>query len=214
LSYEFWYYIFFPLIVTICIASSSLTARVISVLVLFLTMHFCGLGICAEFSLWLFGAGTALLPLALPSARRRSVTAIAGLLVLVTVFFELKYSINIYVSDLSLGLVFTFFLWTILHARQSTVGPHYRTTAQFLSNMSYTLYLVHMPCFVLISALLMPVWHTWPLSLKSILSVLAIYIVVFFVCWLMYFCFERNTDRLRNWMSSLVSRRTSYAPQG
>ena len=201
LSYEFWFYIFFPLLVTVLLISKRARVRVPAGLLLLALVAMSGWKIGAYFLIWLLGAGIALLPLRLPSRLRGISTGAAGLLLLFTIYLELRSPINPFLSDFILGAVFSLFLWTVLHAQEISVHPLYRASAQTLSHMSYTLYLVHYPMLVLISALLMPVWGLWPLSLLSVLKLLPILVIVFAASWLVYYCFERNTDRIRNWLT-------------
>ena len=204
LSYEFWYYIFFPFLTTVFLASNGWVSRILSGVILLALIPAIGWQISAYFLIWLFGVGVALVPLWLPSHLRRGATAASAVLFALALVLALKYRLNLFLADVILGTAFSVFLWTILHAQNMTVGDGYRRGAQTLSKMSYTLYLVHMPCFVLISAALMPVWQRWPLSPYSALMMLAIYATVFAVAWLMYCCFERNTDLIRNRVLQLM----------
>jgi len=202
LSYEFWFYILFPLLVTLVLASSRAWNRAVSGVILLVLIPMLGWQISAYFVIWLFGATIAILPLGLSANRRRLLRPVAAALLLASLVGLLKYPFDLYLSDLILGTAFSLLLWTILHAGESTVSGVYRAGARTLSNMSYTLYLVHMPCFVLLSAALMPVWNRWPLSVHSVLMLLGVYGIVFVVASLMYYVFERNTAMIR---SSLLS---------
>jgi peptidoglycan/LPS O-acetylase OafA/YrhL len=197
IAFEFWFYIFFPLLITVFLASKRRSTRLFAGVALLALTAMCGWKISGYFIIWLFGVGVTLLPLQLPSGFRRSITSAAGLLLLLMMYLELRFPVNLFLSDLVLGIVFSAFLWTILHARATSVHVLYRTAAQKLSSMSYTLYAVHMPLLALISAALMPVWKAWPLSLQSVSTLLAICALVFAASWLMYYCFERNTERIR-----------------
>jgi peptidoglycan/LPS O-acetylase OafA/YrhL len=135
---------------------------------------------------------------------RRVFTTAAGLLLGLTAILELRFPIHSFIlPDFILGIAFSLFLWTVLHAQEISVHPLYRNAAHTLSGMSYTLYLVHYPMLVFVSALLVPVWKLWPLSPLSLLKLLPILAIVFAAAWLMYFCFERNTQRVRNWLTRL-----------
>jgi peptidoglycan/LPS O-acetylase OafA/YrhL len=201
LSYEFWFYLFFPLLLTVLFASSKRRGvRVTAGLLLVTLMTACGWRICVCFLIWLLGAWVEILPLKLPARLRKESTFAAGLLLLFAIYLQLRFPINLFVSDFLLGVVVSLFLWTLLHAREVSVHPFYRTSAQGLSRMSYTLYLVHYPMLVFISALLMPVWSFWPLAPLPMFKLLLIIMAVFVYAWLVYYCFERNTDRIRKWL--------------
>ncbi len=208
LSYEFWFYIFFPLLVTLFVASKRVKVRIIAATLLLILAGFCGAEISEYFLIWLLGLGIELLPLPIPSRLRRLSILSSALLVFLTMYLELKFPIDLFLSDLILGIVFSLFMWTVLHQQAATTRRLYRNSAQGLSRMSYTLYTVHMPMFVLICAVLMPVWQPWPISPQSLAKLSAIYLLVFAASWVLYYCFERNTDWIRHRLESLLHLRT------
>ncbi|MFZ1085675.1 MAG: acyltransferase family protein [Terracidiphilus sp.] len=200
LSFEFWYYLSFPLLAAVLTGFKSIHYRIAGTLLLLPLMLFCGWKIGIYFLIWLLGAAIAALPLCLPSAWKKSFTYAAVLLLFFTAFLELRFPIIGFLSDIILGIVFALFLWTVLHAQDVTVPKLYRVSAQTLSGMSYTLYLAHAPMLIFISALLVPVWGFWPFSLTSLLKLTLIDLTVFAASYLIYYCFERNTPRIRNWL--------------
>jgi peptidoglycan/LPS O-acetylase OafA/YrhL len=204
LSYEFWYYLFFPLFATSFIASKRVPHKIVSAAALVALMTFCGAQISAYFLIWLLGVGVALLPLMKDGRDRRLFTGSAVLIFLACLVLIRRSSLDLYWCDLTLGIVFSGLLWTILHARQVTVGEIYRRAAHSLSNMSYTLYLVHMPCFAFLSAVSTPEWTRRPLSVQSLAMLFGVYAAVFALVTLMYYCFERNTDEIRRRIASAL----------
>jgi peptidoglycan/LPS O-acetylase OafA/YrhL len=208
LSYEFWFYIFFPFLVSLLYPSTKLPVRIGAGVAMVGLMALCGAEISKYFVIWLLGAGVALLPLTLPERARRPV-AILGLLVFLFALVQIRKNyFEIYVSDLILGAVFSVFLWIVAHARQSTTGFLYRTGAQTMSALSYTLYCVHLPIFVLISALMFPQFQKMPMSVPALMRMGAIYAAVFAVCAVMYFLFERNTEGIRARIQAFWSKPT------
>lgn len=200
LSYELWFYIFFPLLITVLWGSKRTGVRVFAALLLVVLLSMSGWRIGAYFMIWLLGAGLSAVPLRLsPALRRRSIAASGGLLLL-AMYLELVFPTNRFLSDLILGVFVSLFLWTLLHAQEVSVHPLYRFAAQNLSHMSYTLYLSHYPVLVFIAAVLMPFGTFWPLTGASLLKLLLIITIVFVYSWLVYFCFERNTERIRHWL--------------
>jgi peptidoglycan/LPS O-acetylase OafA/YrhL len=203
LSYEFWFYLFFPFLVVALSRSHSVKKRTYSTALLVVLMAFTGWTISAYFLIWLSGAALALLPLRIPRRLRPAFLSVAIVLVFATMFVDLKLIANRFIAEFVLGLAFAFLLWVLLHAQEVTVRPLYRSSAQALSGMSYTLYLTHYPALVFISAVLMPEWRLWPFTLSSSMKLLVIVAAVFAVSWVMYFCFERNTPRVRHWLAKL-----------
>jgi peptidoglycan/LPS O-acetylase OafA/YrhL len=204
LSCEFWYYVCFPLLVIVLMGSMRTRIQVADGLLLVFLLAMCGWTIGPYFLIWLLGAGVALLPLRLPDSLRKISTAAAALAVFFTGFLVLKFPTGgQFSSEFVFGVAFSILLWTLLHAQEYNAPPFYRTAAHTLSGMSYTLYLVHYPMLCFISALIFPVWRRWPMSLVSMFHLFLIVIVVFAAAWLTYFCFERNTPRIRVWLTQL-----------
>jgi peptidoglycan/LPS O-acetylase OafA/YrhL len=214
LAYEFWYYLFFPLLMIAFFGSERKRTRVLSGVLLTILFAASGWRVGVWFSIWLLGAWIASLPLKLPATIRRPVTFCAGMFLLAAIYLQLRFPINLFVSDFLLGVVVSLFLWTLLHARGVSVHPLYRRSAQGLSHMSYTLYLVHYPMLIFISAVLMPVWRFWPMTPYSVLKLSLVIATVFGYAWLVYYCFERNTERIRHWLTLSKAERGVVAAEG
>lgn len=203
LAYEFWYYIFFPLLLIALWASNRTRVRVGAGLLLSLLVVLCGWEIGAYFLIWLMGVGVACLPLQIPPSLRKILTCATGLALFLAMFLELKFPMPIkgfFAADFVIGIAFSLFLWTVLHAQGNGVHRLYRAAAHTLSGMSYTLYLLHTPMLFFISALLFPTGELWKLSPVSLVKLFIVLIVVFAASWLVYSCFERNTARVRKWL--------------
>ncbi|MGB7985268.1 MAG: acyltransferase [Terracidiphilus sp.] len=201
LSYEMWYYIFFPLMMTALWASKRTGVRIFAALLLIALLLISGWRLAAYFILWLMGAALSLAPLRLPARLRKIFIAASGILLLSVMLLSLIFPINLVLSNLILGVFVSFFLWTLLHAQEVSVHPLYRRAAQNLSHMSYTLYLVHFPFLVFIAAVLLPAGTFWAFSAGSLLKIFVIILAVLVYARLVYLCFERNTDRVRHWLT-------------
>lgn len=211
ISYEFWFYILFPLLVAVVAFRSTPTRRVASACVLLGAAFFCGWQICGWFIVWLLGVGVALLPRTWPAMLIKPGIIGAVLLTGLTMYLELKVpvhflnseSLDLLISDIILGAVVCIVLWGVVHDHESNHSRLYRSSAEGLSKMSYTLYLLHVPLLTFICGWLMPVWHRWPTSVSSLLRVFVIDSTVLVIAYLLYLCFERNTDKVRHWTISL-----------
>jgi peptidoglycan/LPS O-acetylase OafA/YrhL len=210
LSYEFWYYIFFPLLIAVLSRSKQTSVRVKIGLLLALLLAMSGWKIGAYFLIWLMGAGVACLPLRLPRRMRGISTAVAGFILVAAMTLALRLPINLFFAEFAIGAAFSLFLWVVLHAQEVSVHPLYRTSAQTLSGMSYTLYLSHYPMLLLLSALILPTRQLWAVSAFSLLKVVSILSIVFAASWLVYYCFERNTPAIRNWLRMQLEVRRAH----
>jgi peptidoglycan/LPS O-acetylase OafA/YrhL len=212
LSYEFWFYLFFPLLLTAVLPAGKLGMRLASGVLFCALLVFCGWSISAYFALWGCGALAALLPLRLSAPAVRVLLPVTLLTMVAAMFAILKAHLSRFAGEMLLGFVFMGVLWTILHLRGATVGRVYRTLAQASSKISYTLYLVHFPLLVFLSAALYPVWSLRRLSISSLASLFAIDLAVLAAAWGMYVCFERNTGRVRSLFGSLAGRPVAQPP--
>jgi peptidoglycan/LPS O-acetylase OafA/YrhL len=203
LSYEFWYYAFFPFLLFALHATQKLHLRLLAGLALVVMLAFTGWTIAAYFSIWLMGVLVSMLPLRLPARWHGWAIVASTLLLLALTVLELKHHLPLFLSDFLAGMATTAMVWSLLHARGVTVGGIYKFCARHFSAMSFTLYLVHFPMLGILSAWLMPVWAPWPLSVASLLKVFAIVLVVFAASWAMYLCFERNTPRIRKALTGI-----------
>jgi len=212
LSYEFWFYLFFPLLLTAVLPLKRLGVRLASGLLFCALLAFCGWSLAAYFALWGCGVLAALLPLRLSTRAVRFLLPIGILAMAAAMLALLKAHIWRFAGDMLLGIVFTCVLWMTLHLRGATVGRFYRALAQGSSKISYTLYLVHFPLLLFFSAMVYPVWNLRDFSTASLASLFAIDLIVLTAACGMYFCFERNTGRVRNLFGSLAGRPAADPP--
>jgi peptidoglycan/LPS O-acetylase OafA/YrhL len=202
LSYEFWYYLAFPVLVLLLARSRSWQMRAISCLGLLVWGWFVGSSIVLLGIPWLMGALIAFLP-AFP-ARRPWTRGLA--IVLALTFFgaglvqgKLLSSLP---SDLVLGLAVTAMIWVTLHCATAPLPAFYVHTARRAAHSSYTLYLVHLPMVIFLKASLQlprayPGWHVF-LAGAGVLAAIVLY------AQLVYEAFEKNTDRVRRWIRPYV----------
>jgi peptidoglycan/LPS O-acetylase OafA/YrhL len=208
LSYEFWYYLAFPLLVFLLAKSQSSKMRAISCLGLLAWGWFVGLNIFLLGFTWLMGASIALLP-AFPARRpwTRGLAIILALVLLGAGLVESKLLGSI-PSDLALGLAVTALIWVILHCATAPLPAPYAHLARRAAHSSYTLYLVHLPMLIFLKATLhlpraYPGWHAY-------LVAAGVLVVVVLYAQLVYEAFEKNTDRVRRWIRPYVmGRRTA-----
>jgi Predicted acyltransferases len=197
LSYEFWYYAFFPFLLVAMATTKSIPARVASGVILAGMLAFTGWDIAAYFLIWLMGVGVSVLPLRLPARLAGIAMAASSLLLLALTALELKHHLPLFASDFIAAIATCALVWCILHAQEISVGRFYRFCARNLSSMSFTLYLVHFPMLAILSAWLMPIWSPWTMSAAALVKFSAILATVFAASWVMYYLFERNTPHIR-----------------
>ncbi len=202
LSYEFWYYLAFPLLVFLLARSKSRKVRALSCLGLLAWGWFVGLNIFLLGLTWLMGALITFLP-AFP-ARRSWTRGLAIVLALVLFGAGLVDSklLGSLPSDLVLGLAVTAMIWVTLHCATAPLPASYVFIARRAAHSSYTLYLVHLPMLIFLKASLhlpraYPGWHAYLVG-AGVLVAIVLY------AQLVYEAFEKNTDRVRRWIRPYV----------
>jgi len=198
LSYEFWYYLAFPLLVFLLARSQSWKMRAISCLGLLAWGWFVGLSIFLLGLTWLMGALIAFLP-AFPARRpwKRGIAIFLALVLFAAGLVESKL-LGSLPSDLVLGLAVTAMIWVTLHCATAPLPAFYVHMARRAAHSSYTLYLVHLPMLIFLKAVLhlpraYPGWHACLVG-AGVLVAIVLY------AQLVYEAFEKNTDRVRRWI--------------
>ncbi len=213
LSYEFWYYALFPLLVLALVSRENNVRRVVYALLFAAIIVFTGWKIALYFGIWFMGALLELLP---RKIHKQAVTIVIILACKFLLFLDvcamvLKSDIDPIRADFLVALAFSALCYAMLNAKQDATDSLYARASRFVSKMSYTLYLTHLPLLVFVCALVMPVWHRWPLDAVHVAMMLPILGGVFGISYALYVFFERNTDAVRAAIGSLIWRRAKLA---
>jgi peptidoglycan/LPS O-acetylase OafA/YrhL len=209
LANEFWYYIIFPFMAAALIGPRPRAGRVIigciGLAVAFVIpreMLYLG-------SIWVAGALGQYIARRFAhhlATRLLRWTALAFIMLVAFLFVDkLRPGLA---SDLLLGAAFAGSLPVL--ALLPSLGKVYEGVAGALANISYTLYATHFPLLAFIwFVALAP--SKWPLGLRAIILMIALGTATLIVAVVMWWFFERNTDRLRRvlefWLS--IDRRTN-----
>jgi peptidoglycan/LPS O-acetylase OafA/YrhL len=206
LSYEFWYYALFPLIVIAASSHLNFLKRVMYGAIALLCMFFVGPDITAYFLIWLMGVVVILLPSLTKVISQRAVRLVR---ILTLTGFGTTLLLNKQISnylpyfsvDLITALAFALLCYSLLlqaSANAETVSKPLQTFARHFSGFSFSLYLVHMPLLVFLQAWIIgpagAKWQVAPLNLTYYLLLMVIALLyAYAVSWLT----ERHTEHLR-----------------
>ena len=96
----------------------------------------------------------------------------------------------------------TFLIWVTLYCATAPLPDVYVKIAHRAARSSYTLYLVHLPMLIFLKASLhlprsLPSWHVSVIS-TGILVGIVLY------AQMVYEVFEKNTERVRDWIKPYV----------
>jgi peptidoglycan/LPS O-acetylase OafA/YrhL len=203
LSDEFWYYMAFPLLVLLLSRGQSWRLRASCIFGLALWEWFVGAGIALLGISWLMGAAIAILPpvpLSRPGSRRPAI--FAGLAVFGAGLVLARLHDGSITFDLLLGAAVTVLIWVAVYAATGPLNSAYVRISQRAARSSYTLYLVHLPLVIFLKASfhldrVVPGWH-------MLLICSGILLGVILYAQLVYEVFEKNTDRIRNWIKPYI----------
>jgi peptidoglycan/LPS O-acetylase OafA/YrhL len=196
LANEFWYYALFPMLWVAALGKGW--TRWVSALLAGVLFWRLPASLLLSGIIWLLGLGSFIAwrtPALAAKARHPLILALAGLAFVLTLC--LSKTGHWLGSDYCIGTAFAL-LVPGLAARNSPPAA-YQGVAVHLSELSYTLYVMHFPALAFVAFVFIaptkypPGLHGFALYLLLLAGVLA-------YSWLLWWCFERNTDRLRRWL--------------
>jgi peptidoglycan/LPS O-acetylase OafA/YrhL len=156
LSNEFWYYILFPCLCLLLLGNS--TWRRVACCGVILLVSTVGLGLMALFPVWLLGAVLGLVPrwgpLSFPGIKQAAFALSAGCFAAALTLARVNWFQNSLASDYCVGVAFALLMYVILSQKSRRAAKWYGYCASGLANMSYTLYLTHLPVLVFLYAVL------------------------------------------------------------
>jgi peptidoglycan/LPS O-acetylase OafA/YrhL len=205
LAYEFWYYLLFPVAAiafsrhyrTPRITLTCLAAIVIVVLLISQSM-------LIYFPIWLLGWLAGQVPPV--GAIRRSARLVGAV---ATVAFaallcashlgsvRLMLGSSVVAFDYLTGCAFAILLWVLLHDIKPSRGVAYSWTSRFLSDMSFSLYVTHMPLLVFLRAA-SDTNYPWGVSITTIGVSIVLTCALLVYGWLVSRATEANTAKVRD----------------
>lgn len=194
LANEFWYYLVFPLFYFTIDSMYHWGLRLLLICTIVLLYFFLGTGIMSGFLIWLMGG---LVYLAFKRQWKipnhflfRTVSLLAFLGVLLCIRTNVNpqvfndYSLSVVTAGLLMGL-----------SAASLPGQPLQKLAVSLSEISYSVYLFHMPLAAFLAAALVPIRQAY--SVTHMLLYLGLMAAILVYCFVTYYLFERNTNRLK-----------------
>ncbi len=155
LSYEFWYYVLFPLIVLAYPAEKVGKSTVLYSVAALMVIYFVGETISLYFLIWLLGAAMNLAPERPGSPGKLWVLIAIGVVVIAVAVLKFKPG-DIEYTDGFFGIASAILIFFLLRVRGQSRSGLYSRAARKLAGFSYTLYLVHGSALAFVSAWLVP----------------------------------------------------------
>lgn len=162
LSYEFWYYILFPVVACMLTRKLRLRARIGYCAAAVSILFFIGPTIAVYFAIWLIGGVIAMMMLSGSTQYRpgwASAAAIVPLACVLSVSIARPLDSG-FLMDSVVAAGFAICMYSLLEMPEKPIGTFYATFARHLAGFSYTLYLTHFPILFFIRASIhQPMWR-------------------------------------------------------
>nr|WP_321984802.1 acyltransferase [uncultured Lichenicoccus sp.] len=204
LSNEFWYYLIFPLLVLALWPDRSVRVRILCLLLAGGLLFFVGASIAALFPTWLLGAAIALVPLRLPSRVSSVMSVVLSLLLLPVMVLIRRLPLDLVVAQTCIALYFGVLLYVLLNRTKPARPGIYPRIATALSNLSYPLYLVHLPILVFLCAFVNRPWQHWTKTPRHFEIMFALDFITIIVAYTFHLAFQRHTETIRRYLAGKV----------
>lgn len=204
LSNEFWYYVAFPIAVILFVRGRPAWLRALFAVALAAWGWFCGLEIALLAVPWLMGAPIGYLPPVPASRRSTRIFAVTSSLALLALALSLGRLIHSNWMDDVIGIAVALLIWVTLHCSGGKLPAWYVALSRRAAHSSYTLYLVHVPMLIFLKATLhlpreAPGW-------RPLLVGLGVMALILLYAQLVYWFFEKNTDKVRAWFKPALKK--------
>jgi peptidoglycan/LPS O-acetylase OafA/YrhL len=154
LSYEFWYYILFPVALCALVSKFRPRARAVYSVLAILVVLFIGRTIALYFLIWLFGGAIAVLSIRGWLQVRLAWMNAAAVVPLVCVLgFSVRWPLDsAFLTDGIVAVGFGLWMYSVVGMPEKPVNAIYARMARLVAGFSYTLYLTHFPIMFFIRA--------------------------------------------------------------
>jgi peptidoglycan/LPS O-acetylase OafA/YrhL len=162
LTYEFAYYLIFPVAI-LTIWTSSARMRIACAVATVALSYYFGRGILQYFPIWLMGVGVRFVPAIPTSSTTWSRLRNVAVLVIVMSATAFRHTAEFQsiagahfqlAGDYVVGFIFAVGLYILLLDSRCVGGARYPRCAAAMANISYTLYVAHMPFLIFVRAFL------------------------------------------------------------
>ena len=215
LSYEFWYYIIFPLALCALVKRYRPSARIAYLVLAILVTWFVGYTIASYFLVWLLGGA-----LAISRVVEWSPVRFSGAIVAATILFVLVLGLSVahplkspFLMDSIVALAFGLWIYAAVEveAPDKSMSALYAKPARLFAGFSYTLYLTHFPIVFLLRSRIISS-RLWNPSFIHFVYALLITAAAALVAYLLALGTETKTAAARRKVMSLFPSTRRPAP--
>ena len=149
------------------------------------------------FFVWLLGALISVLPLKTSKQAARIGSCVLAVVFLLFTVAVRRVPISYYAAEWAIAVCFSVWLYLLLHRTELAHPTIYKGIADFVSRISYTLYLVHLPLAIFLCACINTPWRYWDKTPSHVAAFFLLNLVLVLFSYVFYRAFEANTDRIR-----------------
>jgi peptidoglycan/LPS O-acetylase OafA/YrhL len=196
LSYEFWYYVLFPLALAAVWRTDSLRSRLVSAILAVTILILLSPAIREYASIWLLGSAIAILPRG--SGKAFWFTRYTAIPVFLVVVSLSRFGAGSFAHDFVIGLACAAVIYHITCTTGQSHARWYRNLASAVSAISYTLYLAHLPFLVFLSAMLIAGDKRWQPDFRHVMCSVGIVVVAMAYVAVLWWFAESRYLTIRN----------------
>ena len=201
LSFEFWFYVVFPLLWFALDRDRRAAVRVACGVIGVGLLFVLGSSIAAYFPIWLTGVALWLLPRWAPSRLRLLQLSAAALFALtLLVSHSVLSGLAVVTRDYFTAVTFALLVYTVLMDQRRTAGARFEWGARLVSSQSYTLYVVHLPLLVFCRAWLGDAASQWRPTPVSLMYAAGLTMAALGYAYGISRLTEAHTDACRRWL--------------
>lgn len=205
LSNEFWYYLLFPMLLSTFMLKNNVLKSLFYLLLCSAILYCNNQYSNFLFSIWLMGAAVSLLPMVIPPALASRIAMLCAVVFFIFFAGLKKLHLPLYTSDLLMGVATCLLLYCLTGHTAKCQPSLYGHISRYLSEISYTLYLTHLPVLVFVCALISSPWNMHAINAVSLAK---LFVACFLaVAWasVLYKLFESRTDVIRKKLLVLLN---------
>ncbi|MCX2574883.1 acyltransferase family protein [Pedobacter sandarakinus] len=195
---EFWYYVVFPLLYFGITIKKNINTKIVLILVAAALLFFIGAKISLYFIIWLMGGISYFIAERIDKKILKNGLfrfSLSAIFIAVVVLTRSKYMPQLF-NNYSVGLLFALLIPFLVHINiKNAVGKWIST---YLSNISFTLYLAHLPFLFFITSITKFQGQVW--NHKNLLYFITYTIITLIYATVLWFIFERNTGSIKKFI--------------
>jgi peptidoglycan/LPS O-acetylase OafA/YrhL len=200
LANEFWYYVIFPLLYFAFKKKLALAYKLILSAIAFGLLYFVGYQIAFNFAIWLMGGLSYIFSIRLNKQfLTNKIAKWCTLIIFISAITFLRFKLYGWLfNNYTISILFALCIPFLIHSEMRS--NFLKRISTYFSDISYTLYLAHLPFIYLISSMIGFQDKMWSVKSSWLFAVITLVTVLYST--LLYLVFERNTKKIRAFFTS------------